>query len=47
MDEQLLTGLSLMNVHSNITLDTVGIINKFAINHPRRMKFKNILKDVE
>ena len=47
MDEQWLTGLALMNVHSNMSLDTEEIINTFAIKHPRRMKFKNILEDAE
>ena len=46
-DEQQLTGLALMNVHSDMSLDTEEIINTFAIKHPRRMKFKNILEDVE
>ena len=36
-----------MNVHSDMSLDTEEIINTFAIKHPRRIKFKNILEDVE
>ena len=36
-----------MNVHSDMSLDTEGIINTFAIKHYRRMKFKNMLEDVE
>ena len=43
---QRLPGLALMNAHSDMSLDTEGIINIFAIKHPRRMKFKNILEDV-
>ena len=39
--------LALMNVHSDILLDTAEIINTFAMKHPRRMKFENILEDVE
>ena len=36
-----------MNVHSDMSLETEGIINTFAIKHYRRMKFKNMLEDVE
>ena len=44
---QQLTGFALMNVHSDMSLDIEGVINTFAIKHPRGMKFKNILGDVE
>ena len=47
IDEQWLTGLAIINVYSDMSLDTEEIINIFAIKHPRRMKFKNILKDAE
>ena len=44
MDEEWLTGLTLMNVHSDMSLDTEGIINTFVIKHPRRVKFKKIIR---
>ena len=44
---QQLTGLTLMNFHCDMSLDTEGIINTFTIKHPRRMKFKNTLEDVK
>ena len=38
MDEERLTELALMNVHSDISLrlDTEEYINTFAMKHPRR-----------
>ena len=47
MDEQRLTGLALMNVHSDMSLDIEEMINTFAKKYPRRMKLKNVLEDVE
>ena len=38
MDEERLTGLALMNVHSDISLDTEELINTFAMKHPRRIE---------
>ena len=47
MDEDRLTGLALMNVHSDISLDIKEIITTFAMKHLRRMKLKNILEDMD
>ena len=47
MDEQRLTGLVLMNVHSDMSLDTEEIIKTFAIKQLRRIKFRHILEDIE
>jgi len=47
MDEQRLTGLALMNVHYDMSLDTEELIDAFSVRHPRRMKLKNILEDAE
>jgi len=45
MGEERLTGLALMNVHSDISLDINELIDVFASRHPRRMKLTNILDD--
>ena len=37
MDEERLTGFALMNVHSDILLDTEELRNAFAMKHPRRI----------
>ena len=47
MDDQRLTGLVLMNVHSDMSLDTEEIIKTFAIKQLRRIKFRHILEDIE
>ena len=47
MDEQRLTGLALMNVHYDMLLDTEELIDTFSVRHPRRMKLKNVLEDIE
>lgn len=47
MDEERLTGLAVMNVHSDISLDTEELIDIFAMRHPRRIKLKNILDDID
>ena len=36
MNEEQLTGLALMDVHSDISLDTEELINIFAMKHPKR-----------
>lgn len=45
MGEEKFTGLALMNVHSDISLDINELIDVFASRHPRRMKLTNILDD--
>ena len=47
MDEQRLTGLALMNVHYDMSLDTEELIDAFSVKHQRRLKLKNILEDAE
>ena len=38
VDEEQLSGLALMNVHSDISFDMEELINMFAMKHPRRIK---------
>ena len=42
MDEEKFTGLALMDVHSDISLDTEELINTFVMKHPRRIKLNNM-----
>ena len=47
MLQERLTGLALMNIHSDIPISIDDIVTKFATKHPRRMKLTNILEDQE
>ena len=41
-----MTGLALMNVHSDISLETEELTNTFAMKHPRWIKL-NVLDDMD
>jgi hypothetical protein len=45
MEQDRLTGLALMYIHSHIHVNMDEIVDDFAIMHPRRMRFTNILED--
>ena len=38
MHEEQLTGLALMHVHSDISLDTEELMNTLLMKHPRRLE---------
>ena len=47
IDEEGLTAFALMNVDSDISLDTEELINTFAMKHPRRIKLNDISDDLD
>lgn len=44
MGQDRFSGLALMNIHKDITVDIEGIIQNFAAKHPHRLKLSNILE---
>ena len=43
MAQDRMNGLAMLNVHREIPLDTNVVIDRFALEHPRRMKLRDIL----
>ena len=43
MGQDRFSGLALMNIHKDITVDIEEILQNFAAKHPRRMKLSNLL----
>ena len=43
MGQERLTNLALIHTHKDVTINVSQIIISFAIEHPRRIKLKNIL----
>ena len=40
-----LTGLALLHIHRDISVDVPAIIDEFSHRHPRKLKLTNILED--